>query len=161
MKPLPQKGRIALAWGIVAAVAVAIFCFSAQNAEESGEVSGSLSMNLYSIYTRLFGLPCIAGGSDLVLQIEHILRKLAHMSIYLVLGFFVANAFVRSGCRLRTAMFAAVAVTFLYGVTDEFHQLFVPGRSCQFSDMLIDGTGGAIGVLIYRIVFNKAKSAAV
>ncbi len=161
MKPIPQKWRTALAWGVVAAVAVGIFCFSAQNAEESSEVSGSLSMNLYSIYTRLFGLPCSAGGNDLVLQIEHILRKLAHMSVYLVLGFFVTNAFISSGCRLRTAMLAAVAVTFLYGVTDEFHQLFVPGRSCQFSDMLIDGTGGAIGVLLYGIVFKKTKGAAV
>lgn len=36
----------------------------------------------------------------------------------------------------------------LYAVTDEFHQMFVPGRSCEIRDMCIDSCGVATGVLI-------------
>ena len=35
-----------------------------------------------------------------------------------------------------------------YAVTDEFHQYFVPGRSCEVRDMLIDSCGVLVGVLI-------------
>lgn len=36
----------------------------------------------------------------------------------------------------------------VYAVSDEIHQLFVEGRSCEVRDMLIDSAGVAVGVLI-------------
>ena len=53
----------------------------------------------------------------------------------------------------------AIVLTALYASTDEFHQLFVPGRSGQVRDVLIDSCGAAIGVLIawglIRIYSNR------
>ena len=38
--------------------------------------------------------------------------------------------------------------TFLYACSDEFHQLFIYGRSGEFRDVMIDSTGGIIGLLL-------------
>jgi VanZ family protein len=43
---------------------------------------------------------------------------------------------------------AAIVFATFYGVTDEFHQLFVPGRSADRYDVLADGVGATIGTAI-------------
>lgn len=43
---------------------------------------------------------------------------------------------------------------YLYGITDEIHQLFVPGRSGQVKDVIIDGAGSIVGILVY-VFLNK------
>ena len=45
-----------------------------------------------------------------------------------------------------------------YAATDEFHQLFVPGRSGQLKDVLIDTAGGALGLgLLALILYLKRR----
>ena len=44
----------------------------------------------------------------------------------------------------------AVLLAIAYGVTDEFHQSFVPGRSPDVKDVVVDGIGALIGVAVYR-----------
>ena len=52
----------------------------------------------------------------------------------------------------------ALAATAAYAATDEFHQLFVPGRSGQLKDVLIDTAGGALGlVLLALILYLKRR----
>ena len=48
-------------------------------------------------------------------------------------------------------------MTFLYACTDEFHQLFVPGRAGRFTDVLIDTTGGIIMLLFIALVIHVAR----
>ena len=48
-------------------------------------------------------------------------------------------------------------MTFLYACTDEFHQLFVPGRAGRFTDVLIDTTGGIIMLLFIALVTHVAR----
>ena len=50
---------------------------------------------------------------------------------------------------LSTALFATLLAT-AYGVTDEYHQSFVPGRTSDFADVVKDLAGAAAGSLIYR-----------
>ena len=62
---------------------------------------------------------------------------------------------------LKYALAMSVLLSFLYACTDEIHQIFVPGRSAQFRDILINTLGASIGTIItYLIIklFNKIKT---
>lgn len=76
-------------------------------------------------------------------------RKCAHFTEYLVLGLFMMLAAVNAkrGYSFITGLITWVIGT-CYAVSDEVHQLFVPGRSCELRDMCIDAAGILCGVLI-------------
>ena len=42
-------------------------------------------------------------------------------------------------------------------MTDEVHQLFVPGRSGQISDVILDSAGALAGVLVLSVVRKLIK----
>ncbi len=75
-----------------------------------------------------------------------------HGSVYALLGFFLARALRKAYSRAGFWKFV-LAVTVCgvaYGVTDEFHQRFVPGRSTDLFDVSVDGIGTFIGSVLYR-----------
>ena len=43
------------------------------------------------------------------------------------------------------AVLVAIVISSLYGISDEYHQLFVPGRSFDVLDMLADAIGSVVG----------------
>ena len=49
----------------------------------------------------------------------------------------------------------ALVVCILFAISDEFHQLFVPGRGAQVKDVLIDTAGAIVGMCI--VVREKQK----
>lgn len=53
---------------------------------------------------------------------------------------------------LRRKRYIAIAVTSLYGIIDEIHQSFVPGRSCSIFDWIADTTGAIAGFFIFLLV---------
>jgi VanZ family protein len=58
--------------------------------------------------------------------------------------------------------FLAIALATAYGVTDEFHQSFVPGRTSDVHDLFADATGAAIGAFVCwlcGILFAAPRSA--
>lgn len=74
--------------------------------------------------------------------------KIAHFGAYGLL----ASLWVRAlAARLSPgrAAFLAWGIAALYGVSDEFHQHFVPGRSTELADWLADSSGAAVAVLLY------------
>ena len=48
---------------------------------------------------------------------------------------------------LKSKILITFAVVVLYSVSDEIHQMFVPGRAAMFGDVVIDAVGGAAGIL--------------
>lgn len=74
--------------------------------------------------------------------------KVAHFFAYGLLGTLLAR--VPAFARVPWGVFAAVALASLYGVSDEFHQSFTPGRSVDAMDWLADTSGAALAVLTYR-----------
>jgi VanZ family protein len=76
--------------------------------------------------------------------------KSGHSIGYAMLAGLLLRAF--AGGRLRGITWKAglivIVLATLYGVTDEFHQLFVPGRSADPYDVLADCVGATIGVAI-------------
>ena len=140
-----------LSWLPALCVAVTIFWFSAQPAAESTEMSDTVSRLILLLGTKLgffHGNP--AQYADLIELMSFPVRKAAHMTEYLV--FYCT---VRFGLRftyrtsnVKRRLLAALAIVFLYACTDEFHQLFVPGRAGRFTDVLIDCFGCAVVTLI-------------
>ena len=68
-----------------------------------------------------------------------VLRKLAHITEYAILGVLLFRA--------TKAPAAAVVIGVLYAVSDEVHQHFVRGRHAAWYDVVIDTVGVTIGVL--------------
>ncbi len=74
-----------------------------------------------------------------------------HFLVYSVLGYCLGIALLHDPERANLEMaIVAVLLGVLYGASDEFHQMFVPGRFSTISDFLADGVGVVLGVLAFR-----------
>jgi VanZ family protein len=79
--------------------------------------------------------------------------KPAHFLAYAPLGFLFVRA-LSGGLRgrvSRSTAFLAVALTTAYGATDEIHQMFVPGRYADWTDLIADAIGGGVGAVVYWV----------
>lgn len=76
-------------------------------------------------------------------------RKAAHTVAYFVFGVLMFNVVRSYPGSSRRAVLWSVLFVLLYAASDEFHQLFVPGRSAELRDILIDTTAGTLGVLTH------------
>ena len=83
--------------------------------------------------------------------------KLLHLSAYAVLGFFALGTQQTgaSGYRVRD-YWKIAALTALYGVLDEFHQSFVPGRNADVLDVLADASGALLGAGVLFLIVRKS-----
>lgn len=74
-----------------------------------------------------------------------------HIAEYAILGVLSARALKRSSFRFLgwQVMALAFAICVLYGVSDEMHQVIVPGRSVNILDIIADAIGGGIGVSVW------------
>ena len=138
--------RKVVSWLLVMVWMSLIFYLSAQVAEESSNLSEGITDRIVEAIDRLVGV-------DLGLNFDvanHIIRKNAHFFIYLVLGVLVLNALISSGLKGSRAMVFALMISIVYAISDEVHQLFVPGRGGQFKDVVIDSSGSALGIFIFN-----------
>jgi VanZ family protein len=78
-----------------------------------------------------------------------ILRKLAHLTEYAILGALLLRALSRPAL--------AIVLGGLYAVSDEVHQHFVRGRHAAWYDVLIDTVGVSVGVLLWRRLTGNAS----
>ena len=74
--------------------------------------------------------------------------KIAHFFVYGLLGTLIARVTSVAAWR-GLSVYWAVAIASLFGMSDEFHQSFTPGRSVEFADWAMDTCGAALAVFIY------------
>ena len=130
---------------------VLIFVLSSHTAVQSSEVSGGL---IASIAERIHPQFTHMSEADQVLFIESCqfaVRKAAHFSIFALLGMLLSwpVSIVVANCHVFPV---SLLVSGLYAVSDEIHQYFVPGRSCEIRDLMIDFCGAALGCAVYLLV---------
>ena len=77
---------------------------------------------------------------------ERVWDKALHLGAYAGLGLLFVRAFVGEGAGWIAAAMLAFAATSAYGASDEWHQLFTPGRQASVDDWITDTLGGAIGI---------------
>ena len=92
-----------------------------------------------------------------------LVRKTAHFTEYAILGalFYLNFKQLTKLNRHPKKILLPIIFSFLYACTDEIHQIFVPGRSAQFRDILIDTLGATFGCLLIHALltlFTKLKS---
>ncbi len=81
-----------------------------------------------------------------------------HFYAFLFLAAFLLISLTRGKIENKKFIFIAIIIAMVYGVSDEIHQLFVPGRACSFSDFLIDSAGILFATILYLLLrFNKFR----
>lgn len=80
--------------------------------------------------------------------------KVAHLLLYTGLGYLVYRMFKKAGRSGPVGYLTALIVT-LYGVSDELHQYYVPGRNCDLLDIVFDGLGGVLAAFICGFADRK------
>lgn len=82
--------------------------------------------------------------------LDTVLRKLGHLAAYALLAILIAYPLGGVGRARRVGL--ALVLVVAYGLSDEIHQAFVPGRVPALSDVAIDAAGGVIGLVGARLV---------
>lgn len=86
--------------------------------------------------------------------------KLEHVLAYGVLGFFLARAVAGSlTVSMHAAVIAGGMAAGLYGVSDEFHQSFTPGRMVEVADGVADTVGGFAGAGVFAAISRRREAA--
>lgn len=142
----------------------AIFSLSAQKAVQSDETSAGFITALCKALVSRFNSLSPQEKESLVASLSFAVRKGAHMAEFAALSFLCSLFAASFGVKLKNFA-AAFAFAVFYAATDELHQLFVEGRSCQFSDVCVDSVGALLGVgaaillcLLFLRLFKRNKS---
>ena len=143
-----------------------IFGFSAENAVLSSERSGSITMRILDAASRWFHIKIsqsAARGWQKILETP--LRKSAHFMEYALLSYLVnwhmlaakmykePDFFIKNRKQAITILKRELCLGLLfcvcYAISDELHQLFVPGRAGRLFDVCVDGAGACFGMVIF------------
>lgn len=139
---------------------VVIFCFSAQDATQSNAVSNGVLHKIAEICTAWIPADAMDLESSTHTSMAFFIRKIAHFTLYFILGL-LSCATMMTYCQkknrsLSAGWFCAWAFCIFYATTDEFHQLFVPGRTGRLLDIGIDSCGALLGSLILLFFVYRA-----
>ena len=129
-----------------------IFFFSSQTSSDSSPVSPRVTVMIVKTIVSVFTDDAYK-MEIIVNSIHNFIRKMAHFTIYTSLGlsaFVMIYSNIKKG-RVRTVLYTCIFCAF-YAVTDEFHQLFIDGRSGNIKDVLIDTSGALTGALICIVI---------
>lgn len=163
-KSSKNNKRILLIFNIAVVVIwmIIVFLFSNQNSTNSSNTSANTIRTILKVFN------VYDNQNDIILieNLQNITRKSAHFILYTLGGFLIYNlvrflnknsvfyfkskkieSYIRKNSVIISILFGAI-----YAVSDEIHQYFVPGRSCELRDMCIDTLGIILGVIIYNII---------
>jgi glycopeptide antibiotics resistance protein len=106
----------------------------------------------------IFILSSIPGKIDngtlrFVTELDPQLQNLLHIPMYGLLQWLWLRAFAKAGKSGGGTVLASIGITTAYGLFDEFHQLFVPGRYASLTDVLLNLVGVAAGTLVFRGIY--------
>ena len=141
-----ERIKTAICWVSVFICMGVIFWLSSRTAVESAEQSGSILNYLIAIF-----------GDNIFT--DFIVRKLAHFLEFTGLCLLMNIALYQT--KKRKSLILSTALTSLYAVTDEVHQLFVEGRACRVADWAIDTCGAILGTIAFAVIIfivTKIKS---
>lgn len=149
---MSQRTKLIVSWVLVVLWAAFIFFMSAHTGadlDDGTDLVARIKRWLVAAAAPVFG-----PDTDIVSVAAHFLE-------YTVFGVLIFHALFRTapGQRCALLVLAAIALASLYGVTDEFHQSFVPGRLCDPADWLTDTLGATLGAVIVLALSKRSGAA--
>lgn len=135
---------VVLSWLAVVIMAGVIFWMSANTGTNINQGLGIISALKAFLSSIAFSLT----GHEVDVS------PIGHFVEYFIFGILLLNA-LRFHMPLSRAVFFAIIIGSTYGVTDEIHQYFVPDRSCDPMDWLVDTIAVALGALLCRLAARK------
>lgn len=139
---------------------ILIFTHSAKNATQSSEISSSFTFSVLSFFFKDFKAMSHEEQMLIIKGLSHFVRKLAHFTVFSALGATSFSALCTYDLKCYTKIIAAFGIAVIYAVSDEIHQIFVPGRAGRVSDVFIDSGGALCGILFICIIifiFKKIR----
>ena len=142
-----------LAWALVILWTCFIFSFSMQPLEESSRQSSRMQERLEPVVEAIES----ALGMDLIPDenLHRVVRKAAHFTLFLILGVLVLRAGRISGWSRQRALRTALLWVILTACMDETLQTFIPGRSGEVRDVIIDTVGGLMGMGMLLLFYQS------
>lgn len=147
-----------LIWLFPILVCVMIFDFSSDTGEESTDLSLPVTMHAVESWNDFWHLDWDKEKIEEVAEnSELFIRKMGHMSEYALLAISIMTACIVTFSLSKKQMVVTWLFCLFYAGTDEFHQLFVAGRSGKILDVMIDGTGAFLGILLFLGIRKLVK----
>lgn len=142
-------------WILSLALMVIIFNLSSEAAEESQKTSEGFTKKVLMLSGEFRELP--SKRQDAIVEsVQFSVRKTAHFSAYGALGLSLFSALLLTFTKKHLWLWAFI-ISVLYAISDELHQSFVPGRSMELRDVLIDSAGALAGILLVILMIKVAK----
>ena len=139
-------------------IMIMIFCFSMETADQSDRTIGRFSRRVVKIAYPQYDELDPTEQKIIYDSVQHAVRKCAHFTEYMMLGF-VIRLCLESWFGYRLKKYRVLALIGFgagtaYACTDELHQLTIEGRSGQWTDVMVDGSGVLIGVVLGTILIK-------
>lgn len=129
-----------------------IFGFSSQDGEKSGSISRRITEKIATLIPQIQKENEIE-KENIMNTMESIIRKMAHFSIYTVVGLLLMSLVSTYNIKEKNRLIITLITGIIYASSDEIHQSFVPGRSPMITDVVIDTMGVILGILL--IILGK------
>lgn len=134
-----------------------IFSFSNQKDVDSSKISDSfIDRTVVKIYKIFNENITKEKENEIIEKYTYPIRKFAHYTLYFILGI-LSFLVVKDYSINKKLIIYSLLICFLYACSDEFHQLFIIGRSASIKDVIIDTFGSFCSISIFYI-FNKKIS---
>ena len=133
-----------------------IFRFSSQNGTQSKGISTKVTEFILS-FSQKYQEADTKEKTQIRNRTNAIIRKVAHFSIYTLLGFLLMGLMTKTKIKEKWRILITVGLGIIYAILDEFHQSFSPGRTPKITDVYIDTLGIILGVLLILLITKIYK----
>lgn len=135
-----------------------IFNFSSQNGPKSTKTSDVVTSMVVNVTTNVTNKDI--SREEVKKKVEDstfLVRKTAHFTEYLILGILVFQLLSDYTKISKKTIIFCLLICYLYAVSDEVHQIFIPGRTAKIMDTFIDGAGSLFGIILANIYYKKCR----
>lgn len=134
-----------LAWLALLVWLGVIFYFSHQSGDASMQLSDGFLDSFESLFQNFLDYHTLS----------YIIRKIAHFTEYFILGLLIYHLVKQYRVISKTEIIWMILFCVIYAMSDEFHQVFIGGRSPKVFDVIIDSLGSSLSILILQLLQKR------